>query len=431
MVTKNSKKILSVVIFSAIILLALPIIVATTAVLFVPDGTNSFGTVNEGVTHFYNITINITSLALAENVTEVNITLPYGFVFDDGTNRTNGDSVGTQSKIYFANTSSVLTWNSTEYLINTTVNGTGNLTSFTFNATAAHPSHFSNPYNFTVTLKNSTDSTTYSYLNVSINDTTAPNVTAAVSTSAVNSLVVVATITDNHNVTSLTCISDRDGTGNTVITNGNTSSQTLTETSLNCGGSYDYIFTCTDSNGNAGFSTKLTAYTSNCTGGGSAAAGSSSGSSTTTTVTTFAVSTEQAEAGYQKTLASNERVKVMVGNEYHYVTVKSISENSATIEVASDPVTLSLDVGESSKVDVDNDGIYDLYVMLNSITDGKADVTVQKISEPIPEGEGPVSGNEETSSEETGEGSNLTWLWIVIGIVIVLAIIGMSMKKKK
>jgi len=406
-----------------IIMFALPIIIAATANIVTQNGNTNFGTVNEDVSHLYNFTINITDIGTAANVTQINITLPYGFTFNNGTNLTLGTSIGARN-ITFSNTSTVLTWQNTTWYV---LNGSSNLSSFIFNATASTPGAF----NFTITLTNATATANYQF-NVSINDTTDPTVTTSVSSSTTSSLVLDIAVTENLNTSSITCVSDRDGTHNTAIGSANTSAQTLTETSLNCGTSYTYIVTCTDANGNAGASSALIAYTANCSDGGSST--TSGGSSSSTTMMTYSPQKSDLETGYTKQLKANERVKIQVGNTYHHMTVKTIGTSSATIEIASDPIVVDLDVGEDAKVDVDKNGTYDIYVKLNSITNGKADVTVMTISEAVPEGASSVSTTGgiagENEEEQQPSESDLTWLWIILGVVLILAIIGTSMKRR-
>ncbi len=97
-------------------------------------------------------------------------------------------------------------------------------------------------------------------------------------------------------------------------------------------------------------------------------------------------------------------------------------------------------VGEDAKVDVANDGFYDVYVLLNSIVNNKANVTIQKIHEEIPEEKqdsavdtsGEVKGKE-VSNENRTEKKSFTWLWVLI-IVILIGIFSwwfMIRKKKK
>ena len=116
----------------------------------------------------------------------------------------------------------------------------------------------------------------------------------------------------------------------------------------------------------------------------------------------------------------------------------AITTNKVTIIISSDPITLDLSTGETKKVDINNDGTYDLSVKLNSIANGKADVTVKKISESIGAGEtGAVSNGttEDEGTPETGaEGTSSTTLWTIVGIIAVIILIGLIaylMKAKK
>ncbi len=151
---------------------------------------------------------------------------------------------------------------------------------------------------------------------------------------------------------------------------------------------------------------------------------------------TFTVSESQVEQGYTKDLADDQRVKFSIetdsGKEEHYVGVVELTETSATIEVASDPVRAILSVGETKKFDITENAegkYYDLQVTLNSITNKKANVSVKKIYEKIPE-EAAVGEEEagEGEAEAAGEGIALTSktaniIWIVALVVIVIAIV--------
>jgi len=165
--------------------------------------------------------------------------------------------------------------------------------------------------------------------------------------------------------------------------------------------------------------------------------GSSSSVATTGAAITWSlthnIGDEAFEQGVTKELAAKERVKVSVAGGTHYVGVKSVTANSATIEITSDPVSVTLNIGEEAKVDVDNDGIYDIYVKLNSILNGKADVLVQKLSEEVPAGEGSVSttGEIEEAEPEEAEGISKTWIWIIIIVIIILIGIGFGIKKRR
>ena len=92
--------------------------------------------------------------------------------------------------------------------------------------------------------------------------------------------------------------------------------------------------------------------------------------------------------------------------------------------------------GEDAKVDVTGDGYYDIYVKLNGIVDGKADVTVKKINELIPVGGGAVSttGEDVTGVDVTTEAEGMpVWGWIIVILVVLAAAVGggVAIKKRK
>lgn len=149
---------------------------------------------------------------------------------------------------------------------------------------------------------------------------------------------------------------------------------------------------------------------------------------------TYKPTTEQLEQGYTNKFSVKERIEFEVGGSFHHVGVKTITATSATIEIASEPVEVKLEVGQDAKVDVDEDNYYDIYVKLNAIIDGKADVTVQKIYEEVPEGERGKkvsTSGEIVSGEEEDSESNF---WIILIVLLVLAVLaggGIAYKKKQ
>ncbi|MFH1918184.1 MAG: hypothetical protein ABIJ14_03745 [Nanoarchaeota archaeon] len=136
-------------------------------------------------------------------------------------------------------------------------------------------------------------------------------------------------------------------------------------------------------------------------------------------------------------LRAKERVKIKFNDEEHFVGIRELTETSATIEIASDPVQVKLDVGEDAKVDFDEDGYYDIYVKLNKIISGKADITIEYLNEIIPEEKGSVettgedvTPREEIEKESEPGGKNYTWLWILIIVLVIVVGAGIKYKKK-
>jgi len=267
-------------------------------------------------------------------------------------------------------------------------------------------------------------------------DNTAPSSVTITNTTSTTKTQIVATITAVDATTGIdNCVVD--SSENWAITGEGTGTQTLTHTGLNCGNTYSYIATCYDylGKGTSSSSTEFATLSCESDGGSSSSGG---GSSTTTTwKQTFTVTAEQFKEGYTRTMGVDRRVKIMISNEAHHVGIKEITATSATIEIASDPVSVKLEIGEDAKIDVNEDGYYDVYVQLKGIVNGEADVLVKSISEVVPKnvGEGVETSGEVVGGEDIGTGEEedggLTWLWVVLGIILVGIVVWFILNKKK
>ena len=190
-----------------------------------------------------------------------------------------------------------------------------------------------------------------------------------------------------------------------------------------------FSLTCTfaDNAGNTGSATA--SYT---VGGSSGDGGSGGGSSKKSFYSnTFVESNQELSdiVSFNKQMKIKERVKLKVNSKIHHVGIKELTPSSATIEVASDPIEISLDVGEDIKIDVDQDGFYDLYIKLNSIEGSKADLTINYLSEEVLVGEDKVEedeGDVSVSKEEKKEPKNFVFI-----ILIILVIIAFILFKKR
>lgn len=173
--------------------------------------------------------------------------------------------------------------------------------------------------------------------------------------------------------------------------------------------------------------------------------GSSGGGSSSTGATTYILNNEQLDDGYTQALKVNEKFKVNVSKEYHYVTVKNITANSASIEVRSTVQSATLIVGETKKFDVNDDGYYEMKVKLNSISGTTASFTIQSVYEKVTEAAATPSPTAtlipnaqptvppQTTSTSTNEkniqgpkasfAANNSLLFFIILVVIVLVII--------
>lgn len=262
-------------------------------------------------------------------------------------------------------------------------------------------------------------------------DNTVPVVTLTASTKTSDSITVLVGISGALGGIDTSCTSSR---GTVTGTSG---SQIVTETGLACGTSYTYTLTCTDKSGLTG--TGSGSFSTSSCGGGSSGGSSTGGVATTFTWTnTYKAPAEEFSEGIERELSTRNRVEFSVGSGTHHVGIKEIKDNKVTIEIASTPITVTLAIGEETKADVDSDGTYDVYVKLNSVTNGKADVTIKSISEKVPITAAPetgaTTGDQTGAGEETTETGGMGTAGIVVIVLIIIAALvgaGFAIKKKK
>lgn len=125
------------------------------------------------------------------------------------------------------------------------------------------------------------------------------------------------------------------------------------------------------------------------------------------------------------------------GTTIHTLKIKAIDEiaGTVTIIIESDPITITLKIGETEEVDVDADGTNDISVTLNKIVDGVADITTKRLA-PLPKEEVPteeVPPTEKPAEEipTAPEAASKTWQWMLIIVVVIVIGVGYYFMKKK
>ena len=203
--------------------------------------------------------------------------------------------------------------------------------------------------------------------------------------------------------------------------------------------------TCTfkDLAGNSGSATS-SSYTVELSGGGGSSSGGGGGGGAAATSfykTTIPKSGQEFNIvqSINQELKVKERIKIKINNEMHFVGVRELTSTSATIEITSTPVQVKLNVGEDTKVDVNNDNFYDVYAKLNSISNNKADLTInylheaiieETVEEPEEKVEEPVLAPPEEKQLVVEEKKSLLWLWITIGVIIVTIVLFLIYQKR-
>ncbi|MFH1521845.1 MAG: hypothetical protein ABIF18_02710 [archaeon] len=162
-------------------------------------------------------------------------------------------------------------------------------------------------------------------------------------------------------------------------------------------------------------------------------------SSSSTFVPIYRPSESKLSEGYDISLGKNYQVNFRISEQDHILKVNNISTASATITISSDPITLEINIGETKKVDLDDDGYYDLSIYLKDIKFSKANFILTSISEAVSSSDSTVQDEEVGDGEiaqdgvvaegvaEVDEESNYM-IWIII-LAIVLVVIGVVFAK--
>jgi hypothetical protein len=148
-------------------------------------------------------------------------------------------------------------------------------------------------------------------------------------------------------------------------------------------------------------------------------------------ILTYVIGESDFKNGVTRELKTKERMKVIVDKKDYFVGIISMTSDSAVINVSSIPQQSILNIGEEKKFDVDNDSYYDIDVILKSILNDKANVTIKSIYEKFTPVSNTVQNNtlienvSENSNVENTESSNY-WSFVALAFfifVIIIAII--------
>jgi len=282
-------------------------------------------------------------------------------------------------------------------------------------------------YNFTVTLTDNNTRFNYSISRMFIIDTIAPTQPSPALPSC-GTYSSGGTI-EKDTLLTCTCSGSVDNTSSSLLVYYYQPSSTFSTSSLGLSGVSCKARDIVGNNGTASgiFSLTVIEAVGTSPAGGTAAAAAG---------TTHVVSSTQFAEGTTATLAANDKFKVTftpsgaTAPQSHSISVSSVSTSSVTVIISSDPITVTVNVGEEKKVDVNGDGTYDVSVKLNKIVGTKADLTVKQIAEAAPAGAGPVSG-EPAPTTPTEEAGGLAWIWWVIAVVIIVVVVVVVILAKK
>tara|TARA_Y100000034_G_scaffold75166_1_gene90316 strand:- start:18881 stop:21637 length:2757 start_codon:yes stop_codon:yes gene_type:complete len=352
------------------------------------------------------------------------------------TNQTYNCSAETESVKLLSNLTFSI-WNSTNdlvYNVSENVGGTLNSSEFNYN--------FTSEENYTWNCQgfNNETESDWADSNFTITyDITTPSI------DAVSSSVSSTTSTININSSEITNSSVSYGTTTSLGTETTNTSlrdnHSFSLSSLSASTTYYYNITNCDrasnciTNGTNSFTTSA-ADDGNGGGGGGGGGGGSS-----VTGMTYVTSFAQTFSGYTKSLEKDDKIKFTVfdgGNVQHTLTLDHIGTDFVNLTIRSNPITISLGVGQSIKLNLSSADYYDLYIKLNSIANNKADLTIQTVSEKI-SAQAEITGD---VIEEKDEGLEIlernlsqtfiyaiVLIFVVVGTIILLRRRGSKIKK--
>lgn len=174
-------------------------------------------------------------------------------------------------------------------------------------------------------------------------------------------------------------------------------------------------------------------------------------SSSTTTITystTVQLSASELSAGSSKTLKIADRLQFSFENIPYELVVSSVSPSTSKMNYRINPVynNLVAVIGANNKFDLNSDGIFDINVKLESISNGQAIVSITKeavsttpsnpvVTTPITPSSGDDKPAASTTKDLKGSGKNtagyLVIVFLVILVVLIVIVIFAIISKKK
>jgi len=318
-------------------------------------------------------------------------------------------------------------WNSSSLVYNETKNisGLSNTTNFSFS--------FLNEESYNWTCKGVNNATNSSSAN---NFTISYDITSPI----VNLILPLPTDEDSNSASKAFLFNVSENSSCSLIINNvvNQTSTFIANTSSNftqsfAPGSYSWSINCSDSAGNSN-NTSQNSFTittpcsgcdctNSCGGGGGGGGGGGSFNRIVTQISNeiHNVSSTELANGYHGELKASDKIKFLIFDEKyesHEILIDSISPNSVELTIRSDPIKVILGIGQGKKINLTSENYYNLYIYLENITNGKANITIQSINEQMT----PINNiiNQTIVVESADNKASKDYLMLVIFISIII-----------
>jgi len=234
-------------------------------------------------------------------------------------------------------------------------------------------------HNVTIWINDSLGNENKTIVSFTINttDTTAPNVNLIDPSNSTSYTSNSQSVAFSYNVTEKNIVNNCSLIINSQINLTNFSiSKSVTQnfTQTFTPAVYNWNVNCTDENNNIGNSSirsfTVTAPADDAGGGGGGGGGGGSSSTTTPKPVIFDIDFSNMSIGDFKTLGVKQGdVKTFTFNRLtkHFITIITLTGNSATLLITSDPITVQILLNGENRIDINEDGIDDLKIKFISI----------------------------------------------------------------
>ena len=279
-------------------------------------------------------------------------------------------------------------WNSSGYLISNisqNISGTENSTSFNYSNLV------DGNYSWTCVSYDNYNNYSYGSSNYSfVLDVTNP-IISLVSPANSNSYTDAQTISFSYNVNELNianCSLILNGASVLTSSSIDKSNTNSFSSSLSVG-SYTWKIRCYDLASNfadsesRSFEIKASSSSSGSGSGGGGGGGGSSSSSAVVTPANYSASDFEIISGITKQFQDGQSIKFFVNGSEHILVTKSIYPDKVLVDIFSNPIELLIYLNQSQKIDIDNDGYYDLQLNYLGLSIDKANIYLKSIREQI------------------------------------------------
>ena len=121
--------------------------------------------------------------------------------------------------------------------------------------------------------------------------------------------------------------------------------------------------------------------------------------------------------GVTKQLKKREKIKFIMLEEEHTLEILEMTKDSITVVIYPHPITITLKMGEGKKIDINEDGYYNLYIRLENIDDEKGYLTMRSLYEKII-----IEEEEEIEKQSPATKKSAYLAWALVILIASLAV---------